>query len=225
MMQDRRYDAGFTLVEMLVALAVVSLAAVLLVIGISRINLELGLSRFGDGRIGDVAAAQFTLRQRIERVFPAKDPQTGNTVDFSGREDSLDFISKAPENASPDALQRYRLKLSGDGTLTLYKISTLTTAIDPRQTSTEGWIATPLIAGVRNLNIRYFGPMPDNSGNGWQGYWNHRPALPKLVRLKVDFPEGDNRGWPDLVVRLHSANGDSCERDLRTEECKGEGEI
>ena len=217
--EDR--DAGFTLVEMLVSLAVVAMAALLMAIGVGRMGLDLSLSRRGDARLDDVVTAQFALRQRIELTFPAKDPQTGNTLEFAGLGDSIDFIGKAPDNVGPDVLNRYRIRLAHDGTLTLYRVSTLTTTIDPRQPTTDGWAAVPLVKGVRALAISYFGARQGNNGNGWQDAWVHRQTLPRLVRLRLDFPEGDERGWPELVVRLHAAISDTCDRDLRTDECKG----
>ena len=218
-------QAGFTLVEVLVSLVVVAMAAVLLTIGIGRIGLELGLSQRGDARLDTIATAQFELRQRIERTYPVKDPQTGNTVDFSGTEKSLDFLGEAPGNVGPDALQRYRVKIARDGTLTLYRLSTLSTTANQREASTDGWQATPLVTGVHALGIRYFGPTPENTGNQWQPYWVHRATLPRLVRLTLDFNDGDARGWPDLVIRVHAAGSDNCDRDLRTDECKGQSSV
>ena len=34
----------------------------------------------------------------------------------------------------------------------------------------------------------------------WQRVWRDRTRLPALVRLAIDFPDGDRRFWPDLVV-------------------------
>jgi len=216
----RRPSAGFTLVEMLVALAVVGFGALLLSIGVGRMVLDAGRSTRADRRLDEVAAAQFVLRHRLERIVPERDPQTTNTVDFTGQERSVDFVASAPDRLGPDAPHVYRVKLAPDGTLTLYEISALTAAIDTRAQTTTGWRATPLVTGAANLSIAYYGPRPDASGSGWQSSWIRRPTLPVLVRVRAEVDRAA-RAWPDLVVHLHAANGDVCERDLVTGLCRG----
>jgi general secretion pathway protein J len=220
-MMREGHQAGFTLVEMLVSLAVIGMAAVLLALGIGRMGLDLQHSARADRELDQIATAQFALRHRIERAFSAKDRQTGNTVDFGGEAKSLDFLSAAPDAQGADALHRYRLKLAQDGTLTLYHITALTSALDPRQTATLGWQATALAQGVSDLSLAYFGPRRDGNGSSWQPDWSHRPTLPTLVRVRVDMARGSVRGWPDLVIHPRAANGDICERDLKTDQCKG----
>jgi len=206
---------------MLVSLAVVGLAAVLLSIGISRMGLGLGRSARADRQIDEISAAQFLLRHRMADTFPIKDRQTGNTIDFVGQRDSVDFVAAAPDNRGPDALQRYRLKLAHDGTLTLYHVSTLTSVLDPHEAGTDGWQATALTGGVSDLNLRYYGPQADTGVSSWQPDWSRRLTLPVLVRVRVDMTDASARAWPDLVIHLRSATGDTCERDLKTDLCKG----
>jgi len=220
-MMEQGNQAGFTLVEMLVSLAIIGMVAVLLALGIGRMGLDLQHSARADRELDQIATAQFTLRHRIERAYPAKDRQTGNTVDFGGEAKSLDFLGTAPDSKGPDALHRYRLKLAQDGTLMLYHITSLTNAVDPRQPATLGWQATALVSNVANLSLSYFGPRTNGNGSGWQPDWSHRPTLPTLVRVRVELARAGLRGWPDLVIHPRAANGDICERDLKTDQCKG----
>lgn len=206
---------------MLVSLAIVALAAVLVSAGVGRIAYGLDRSAETDRQIDAIATAQFVLRRRVAVMFPAKDVQTGNTIEFLGKPDSVDFLAPGPDNTGPDALQRYRVRLAQDGALTLYRISSLSSAIDPRQASTAGWQATPLIGGVSALAISYYGPPPDGSAMRWQPQWVHRQSLPLLVRLRVDMADAASRAWPDLVIHVRAATGDTCERDAKTDQCKG----
>jgi general secretion pathway protein J len=225
-MKRPRPAAGFTLVEMLVCLAIVAAVAVVLVTGIGRMDLRQRIIGQKTVQIDEIAQAQFTLRHLIANVYPSINAQTSNTVDFSGNQFGLEFDGQPPDNAAPDAYQRYRLRLERGGDLVLYQISTLNETIDRRQPEVTGWTATRLLSGVSTFSVRYLGPGADrlaaaDAPSAWQLRWSNRDVLPSLVSLRIEFPPGDRRSWPDLVVRLRAANGDTCARDLRTDKCKG----
>lgn len=217
----RSGEAGFTLIEMLVGLAVVALVGVVLLAGLGRITVGSAMARRGEARVEDVAAAQLMLRQLLENAQPVRDAQTGNTIDFAGSTDRMDFLAEPPESAGPGVLQRYRLKVDGRGALMLYRLGSLDGTVDPRQPGTVGWTPTQLIGGVSAMALRFYGPPSDGAGRSWWPDWVHQSALPLIVRVRIEFPQGDARAWPDLVVRLRAANGDVCERDLRTNACRG----
>lgn len=217
--------AGFTLVEMLVCLAIVGMLSLVLVTGIGRMDLRQRMIGQRDAQIDEIAQAQFTLRHLIAGIHPSISPLTGSTVDFAGDQFGLEFDGAPPGSAAPDAYQRYRLRLERSGDLMLYRISTLDETVDRRQPDVTGWTATRLLAGVSMLSVRYLGPQTGRlAGTGgpqqWQLQWSNRDILPSLVSLRIEFPPGDRRSWPDLIVRLRAANGDNCARDLRTDECK-----
>jgi general secretion pathway protein J len=59
---------------------------------------------------------------------------------------------------------------------------------------------TILIERITGARFTYFGGVEGDAGPDWQADWDKRPELPALVRLAIDFPDGDRRFWPDLVV-------------------------
>ena len=216
-----RREAGFTLPELLVSLAIAAFIAVILFAGIGRIGIANALTNRGDARMDEVHSAQFLLRNRVERVLPLADQQTGYTVDFSGTAQGLDFISFAPDRAAPDAAHHYRLLLGGNGALTLYNLNTLDNRVGASQREVEGWEQVPLLQGASGLALRYFGADPTTGTNDWQMNWTHRPSLPLLVAIRVTFPGGDPRLWPDLIIRPRAATSDRCRRDMQTDQCEG----
>jgi general secretion pathway protein J len=217
---------GFSLAEMLVALAVLALVAVLLAAMVGRVGLGLAIWQRDDRAGADIAAAAFTLRQRLAMMQPVGDAQAaGTTIDFDGARTSVDFVAPAPDRDAPDALRRYRLARDSAGNLVLYSLSTLDPRTDPRALSTSGWAGEVLLTGVARLEIRYWGrnprvipPAPAKSGDAtlraapavWQGAWSHRHALPQLVAVRIGFGEADRRIWPDLIVHPHAAIAEPC---------------
>jgi general secretion pathway protein J len=215
-MTVRSATAGFSLAEMLVALAVVALGALLLTGTIGQIGYGLAVWDRNDAQTAQIAAAQFTLRERLAAMQPLRDVQGGGTlVDVSGRNEAFDFIAPAPDRDAPDALRRYRLQRDAAGNLVLFSLSSLDVRTDAHAQTTQGWAPEPLLRGVGRIEIRYWGRDPGSlvPVAAWQGYWTHRSALPMLVRISVRFPEGDTRVWPDLVVHPRAAIPEPCPQD------------
>jgi len=207
---------GFSLTEMLVALAVVALGAMLLAGTIGRIGYGLAVWDRDDAQGNAVASAQFTLRQRLAAMQPLRDVQGGgSTVDVAGRTDVIDFTAPAPDRDAPDALRRYRLQRDAAGNLMLFSLSTLDPRTDAHGLATQGWTPEPLLGGIARVEIRYWGRDPGTNMPvaAWQGYWTHRGALPMLVRISVRFSDGDTRVWPDLVVHPRAAIPEPCAED------------
>lgn len=209
---------GFSLVEMLVALGVLSLTMALLAGVIGRVGYGLTIWDRDDTQLADVTAAQFTLRQRLDAMQPVRDAQAGGpTLDAGGHSESVDFVAPAPDRDAPDALRRYRLARDTGGNLTLYSLSTLDARVDSHAISTSGWQPEPLIAGIARLEIRYWGrdPLsPTPASTAWQADWTRRTALPMLVMIRVSFPDGDRRAWPDLVIHPRAAVPEACSEDM-----------
>jgi general secretion pathway protein J len=224
---SRRHEAGFSLVEMLVSLAVMGMAAWLLAAGIERIGLGLDTANRIDNRLDGLATAQFLLRQRLALIEPVDDAQAaGKALDFIGRADSVDFIAPAPDRAAPDALHRYRLQRDTDGNLVLLSLSTLNARVDPRSRKADGWTALRLLTGTSRVSFRYLGQNPDTAGQRavWQDDWSHRDSLPLLVRVSIEFAAGDKRNWPDLVVHPRAATPQLCPPDAITGGCAAPGD-
>lgn len=217
-----RRPAGFSLVEMLVGLAVLGLAAVLMAAGIGRVGLGLDLARRGDSRLDAIASAQFVLRERLAGIQPVPENQAVVTsLDFVGLDRRVDFIAAAPDALAPDAMHFYRIARDPDGDLTLFDVSTLDQRVDAHNQSTAGWTAHPLVSGTTDIEIRYLGrsTFAPEQGLVWQSNWTHRADLPLLVRVRVSFADGDPRVWPDLIVHPRAAVPDDCPPDARPGGC------
>jgi general secretion pathway protein J len=224
--RGRSLEAGFTLVEMLVSLAVMGMAAWLLTAGIERIARGMAVAQRRGSQLDTLATAQFLLRQRLALIQPVADPQAaGKALDFTGQAESLDFIGPAADRAAPDALQHYRLLRDPDGDLVLLSLSTLDARVDPRSHQTQGWAPLTLIAGTTRIAIRYLGQNPQVAEQHavWQANWSHRASLPLLVRISVDFAASDRQSWPDLVVHPRAATPQPCARDALTGGCAALG--
>lgn len=196
---------GFTLAEVLVSLFMFALVSSLI---LSVVTLESRVSagaQAGEARAAQLVAAQEVLRQRMERMRAIPEKRgLGDLVAMRGNASQITFVAPDFASEGPHALQFFRLRLSPQRDLTLYRISTLS-GVDERLASTDGWSGLPLAERVDWLEIAYFGSDRFTGRDRWQAEWNERRQLPKLVRVRLGFAAGDPRRWPVLLVRPWSS--------------------
>lgn len=219
--QRNSRERGFSLVEMLVALAVTGFAALLLATAVGRIEGVVHRGRSSSQALATISSAQLGLRERLERILPVPDPQNPNAaVDFRGQGAVMDWVGTPIDAAAPDALWRYRLARTADGRVSLYHRSSLAALGDDRGPSLNGWSPAPLLDGTTGLELSYFGTTAGpGTPRAWQRTWAARRALPLLVRVLVRFPEGDPRRWAEFVVRPRAVAPEDCPLQAGTEPC------
>ncbi|MEM7021858.1 MAG: hypothetical protein AAF637_04610, partial [Pseudomonadota bacterium] len=59
-----------------------------------------------------------------------------------------------------------------------------------------------LMEEVEALDLAYFGAARPNAEPIWWHEWQAQQTLPRLIRMKLQFPEGDGRRWPELIVGI-----------------------
>jgi general secretion pathway protein J len=212
-----RVDAGFTLIEMLVALALTGLAAGLMLEGLgSGQRLWSGeAARTAGGE--SVAAAQAILRARLEQMRPLTRYSADLPyADFDGAGDTLVFLAPPAERAWPAAARRYRLALSDRGDLVLGSAAPLIDA-DGEAPYTDQL----LLHGVGGLHISYYGSDARGGPPAWRADWIQRASPPQAVRIRLSLKNGDRRVWPDLIVRPGAEVDSLCAIDAATGACRG----
>ena len=213
-------DDGFTLLELLVTLAVLSFISTIMfgaVFSVQRVAHQLVADESAQS---EVAAAQALLRSQVEglRAVQRSDRATP-VVDVQGDDQRLSFYAPPIDRDAPSSLQAVRLLRMSTGDLVLFSAPSLTEDLDLRSPNIEGWKATRLLQGVDQLSISYFGPGPGTSGPRWQRFWSDRAQPPMLVRIGIRFGEDDRRIWPELVIRPGVTVNTACRFDVVTSRC------
>jgi general secretion pathway protein J len=101
-----------------------------------------------------------------------------------GRFYRLQVYGEVHDQSNRMVLERRPLEVS-EGTLTDERDSHIVSLLD----------------GIETLEVVYFGSDNDKDAPSWRRQWTDTTRPPALVRLRVTFPEGDERLWPDLVIR------------------------
>ncbi len=212
-------EAGFTLVELLVALALFSLLCTLL-FG----NVRFGMRAWQYGavhseQVDHTTVVQGVLRRLIEEAYPlflTGDP-THPHVDFNGAQTSLDFLSSAPTAAGVGPQYRFLVaadKVGGKTDLVMTSRPELASAGDATT-------RTVLLADIERIEFFYFGATLSDSAAQWRNEWQQQAAAPQLVRVQAWFPARDGRKWSDLLIAPRISADVNCVYDALTKRCRG----
>jgi len=215
MKRSQDADAGFTLVELLVSLSLLSMMAVLL--GAAVVPGRHALQRMearSDAEDG-VVAAQDLLRDRIAHLMPVARQDRDNPVtEVVGAPDAFNFYAPGPQSDGPAELRRYTLTVTPANDLVLVSASDL--ALDPRPARRE-----VLLRGVRALAVAYYGAASPASPPQWLDRWEAAPEPPRLVSIRVAFTADDHRVWPELLIRPMASVSTGCVLNPSTGRCWG----
>lgn len=178
-------EAGYTLLEMLVALVVFGLVMA----GLAQ-SWRFGLAAWSGSERHiagpeDMAAADTTLRNMIAQAIPGS---------MTGRPGGLAFTTRLPQGAGGlRGLADIAIQPSADGTLTLN--ATPHAAGIPLTPPPPPSFET-LATGVEQVSVSYLTPQ-NGAPPAWSGKWSGT-GLPLLVRLHLRFADGHD--WPDLIA-------------------------
>ncbi len=186
----RAADAGFTLLEIIVALVVLGVLLVTLSQGV-----HFGFTAWGRQdsalRVSEaLQATDRTLRRLVVQLDPGTPRDAGKLV---GRPHAMAFTAPLPIGRNGGMEQAdISLMVDHDGQLILSWLPHLHVA---RLSSSPAPDVVVLLRHVATLQLSYW----SNGNAKWSRSWSEY-ALPDLVRIRIDFPEGDGRHWPDIVA-------------------------
>ena len=189
MVVDRR-NRGFTLIEMLAALAVLGVIMLLLGQGMQFGMLAAQREDRTLAGVGDLDAVDRLLRRLVSRIDAGGMYATAPR--FVGTPHAVEFTSAMPVAMAGGAAHE------ADITLTARAGTGFELSWRPHLRRPCGPQAKPsqpqILPGVVQLDLAYAG-----ADAVWRTNWRET-ALPRLIRIRVVFAQGDARRWPDLIL-------------------------
>jgi prepilin-type N-terminal cleavage/methylation domain-containing protein len=205
-------DAGFTLIEMLVALGLTAVIAVMILESIRG-------ARQASAQINkvtaetSVVAVQSYLRNVIASVRPMalQDPNSPDDAVLRGSADKLTFISSYAVAGQYGGLYLSTIERApaaapngaGGETSDLVIRQRLYRPWDFQKKASDLKSETVvLLTGITALSVRYYGEDGEQAGAAWANVWRNRAKLPQLISIDVGFADKDPRRWPTLAAGL-----------------------
>jgi len=215
---------GFTLVELVIALALVGLIVLLLFSGLrlgthAWEGVETISERTADPRIAHNFLARVLTQARSARVsVDAED-----VLVFAGDAETLELVAPLTEHVGTPGLYVLKIALEGDGQLVLTRWllhpdvlagtgdipewepfkgggGVSATGILEEDLAAGAYGRTLLLSGVDELEIAYYGVSEGEEDPDWHQDWIEQSRMPQAVRIRLSTVE---RTWPDMLIRLH----------------------
>jgi len=191
-------QAGFSLLELLVALA---LLATLTAILMSALQFGAQVWRRGDpaAQGADLAAAYRTLQNNIERALPIPErteQASAALMAFDGTAEAVTFVVANPGRVGLLGDAVLRIALGGGNGAAFLGISWA--PYDPKtRLAVEAFNETlTLLPGIEAVSLRYFGAKDeDPDGARWSGDWQRQTTLPRLIGIELQAADGRRRSW------------------------------
>ena len=218
--------AGFTLLELLVAL---TLLGAMLILIYSALNIGLRAWDTGEKRVTQAShqrVVQSFLRRELSQVFPVRwrgIPES--KIAFEGGKDEIKFVSMLTLGAAvrEGGLQWGHLYVADDAAPGGERRRTLFIKRSGFNLQAKDWdgldAAKPiaLIEGVKSFEIGYYGAENDTAEAQWTSEWTSALRMPQLIKITVQVDNG--RDVPPLVVSLRLGEEAGCSDNAFQRQC------
>ena len=189
-------EQGLTLIELLLALAILAVLTGFLAGGLSIGRRAFVADRSSEIR-GETDGAIQAVSSLIASALPV--PATPNTgIVFDGRQVSLTFVGLSEGRALRGGPHTIVLRRSG-GDLVVDMVRSSPEAVGSAAVPPSTRVVA--LSGVRDVRFSYFGSMKPAEPPGWQAQWFRAERLPDLVSIQIDFDD-PLRNEPARIIAL-----------------------
>ncbi len=199
-----RPAAGFTLVELLLA---ITLMSILLALTYSGLRAATRSSQRGEQILaagGELRAAHQFIRRQLNQMLPLAFAETEDAqavrIVFEGDAKHIQFVAPMPGylGSGGPQVQLVEVVSGNDDELVIqFSNALLQGFTEDRLKDRE---PVTLLEGVSSADFEFLGRDEEGELTGWSTNWEQLDQLPVAVRLNVEFTEGLNLQWPDLAA-------------------------
>jgi general secretion pathway protein J len=208
-----RRDAGLTLVELLVVLALLGLLAGLMAAGLRTAASGWQRIVHRNAHREELDAVRALLRGMLSRIDPARLDQSGRTVvRFEGDQDGLSFLGPLAKRFGAEDIVLYRLQFAGGGGLSI------SWRLDRQSLPGAGGLAPAAvnesITGCRDGSFAYYGKSDAADDPRWWPSWREQSTLPALIRARFTW-----RNQIEEIVVAPLVTGSFCSASAHDAAC------
>lgn len=213
-----RAQAGMTLLEMMIAMLLLSMVLLLLYGGLHLASRAWSRSDSFTDQVTRMQLVQSFLRREIASVYPYRIRDNANQpralfLGYEAGPTTLQFVAPMPAAGGHGGLYALRIGLAeeqgaqgADHALMLWRAPAGAPTDNTNTQSTVDDGGDPanapltLVDHVRTAKFSYYGTPDTATQPTWYESWPDTTQAPQLVRLKLVLDNG--QAWPDMIVAL-----------------------
>jgi general secretion pathway protein J len=192
---------GFTLIEVLIAMTLLSIMVVLLFssLKICADSWEKGESKITS--VNEIAVVYNFFQRHLSVAKPLWNDLSGEEKIFSfqGKAQSLQFVSDFPASAGRSGLQLFSLELQQEDNDQVINV-TLTPFVPAAEGEEWHKEEVTLIKHVSEFTLAYFGSDDEVSEGTWHDEWLDKSVQPRLVKINIKLE--NEIYWPEMIIDL-----------------------
>ena len=217
-----RGDAGFTLLEILIATALLALLTGLVFWGVRFGAQSWTTVNARTAATADSASVGDLFRRTIRQAYPAflAADLSDRRVAFEGDSETLALSAPLPDAIEPGVMAWQRFFLAEEhGQRSLYFAWRLDLpAADGRNGLPEN--RAKLAESIRSIRFAYFGAINPGDPPQWFDRWSGQASPPELVRIRIESADPRGPIWPDIIVQPRSTTSTACVYDPTDASCR-----
>jgi general secretion pathway protein J len=196
---------GFTLIEVLIAMTLLSMMVVLLFgsLKVCADSWHKGEKKIAE--VNEMAVVTQFLQQHLSTAKPLLNTAKKNDLQaplaFQGKRQSVQFASAFPASAGRLGVQLFTVSLQKEDGQQVIKVSI--TPLSPLD-NTPAPEDVVLLTGVSDFSIAYFGSNDGTDNNlstaVWHDEWLEKPTHPRLLKISIKLDNG--LFCPDMLIAL-----------------------
>jgi len=205
-MSVKAKTAGFTLVELLLAITLMSILLGLTYSGLRAASRSTQRGEIILAAAGEMRAAHQFVRRQLNQMMPltfaVADDANGARIVFAGNEQAIQFVSPMPGYLGSGGPQVQLLELANSENGGVLQIShaLLQTYMEGNPFDREPVV---LLENIQSAGFEFMGRDEQGGLTGWMPGWEQVEELPVAIRLSVEFSEeGVQVYWPQLVAAV-----------------------
>ena len=197
-------SAGFTLVELLLA---ITLMSILLGLTYSGLRAATRASQRGELLLaagGELRASHQFIRRQLNQMLPLPYAVTEDAEEFrivfEGDAKHIQYVAPMPGylGAGGPQVQLIEIVNADDGELLIQFSHALLQGFEESRLMDRDPVI--LLEGVSSAGFEFLTEDEEGELIGWTASWDQQNTLPIAVRLDLEFTEELNMQWPDLAA-------------------------
>ena len=196
--------AGFTLVELLLAITLMSI-----LLGLTYTGLRAATRSSLRGEVllaagGELRASHQFIRRQLNQMLPLAFAETDDAnairIIFEGDANRIQYVAPMPGYLGTGGPQVQRIEVvnGDDGEMVIQFSHALLQGFEEDRLYDREPVV--LLEGVSSAGFEFLAEDEEGELIGWTTSWDQQDTLPVAVRLDLEFTEELNMQWPDLAA-------------------------